>query len=122
MRLPIQYALTWPERAEAVAAPLDLLTCPPLTFAAPDEEAFPCLALAKQAAKTGGTATAILNGANEEAVGRFLAGKIGFDDIPVLVEQALRQISVVREPALADILAADQLARAAVRSLYPILR
>ena len=116
MRLPIQYALTWPERAEAVAAPLDLLTCPPLTFAAPDEEAFPCLALAKQAAKTGGTATAILNGANEEAVGRFLAGKIGFDDIPVLVEQALRQISVVREPALADILAADQLARAAVRN------
>ena len=116
MRLPIQYALTWPERTEAVAAPLDLLTCPPLTFAAPDEEAFPCLALAKQAAKTGGTATAILNGANEEAVGRFLAGKIGFDDIPVLVEQALRQISVVREPALADILAADQLARAAVRN------
>ena len=116
MRLPIQYALTWPERTEAVAAPLDLLACPPLTFAAPDEEAFPCLALAKQAAKTGGTATAILNGANEEAVGRFLTGKIGFDDIPVLVEQALRQISVVREPALADILAADQLARAAVRN------
>ena len=103
MRLPIQYALTWPERTEAVAAPLDLLTCPPLTFAAPDEEAFPCLALAKQAAKTGGTATAILNGANEEAVGRFLAGKIGFDDIPVLVEQALRQISVVRELSLIHI-------------------
>lgn len=115
MRLPIQYALTWPERTAAVAPPLDLLTCPPLTFAAPDEEAFPCLALAKGAARTGGTATAILNGANEAAVGRFLAGEIGFMDIPALVERALAAVPVVQRPTLSDILAADQLARAAVR-------
>ena len=115
MRLPIQYALTWPERTAAVAPHLDLLACPPLTFAAPDEEAFPCLALAKGAARTGGTATAILNGANEAAVGRFLAGEIGFLDIPDLVERALAAVPVVQRPTLSDILAADQLARAAVR-------
>ena len=115
MRLPIQYALTWPERTAAVAPHLDLLACPPLTFAAPDEEAFPCLALAKGAARTGGTATAILNGANEAAVGRFLAGEIGFLDIPDLVELALAAVPVVQRPTLSDILAADQLARAAVR-------
>ena len=114
MRLPIQYALTWPERTAAVAPPLDLLSCPPLTFAAPDEEAFPCLALARGAAKTGGTATAVLNGANEAAVGRFLAGEIGFLDIPDLVERALAAVPVVQKPDLSDILAADRLARAAV--------
>ncbi len=113
MRLPIQYALTWPARTPAVATPLDLLTCGSLTFGAPDEEAFPCLALAKAAAKTGGTATAILNGANEVAVGLFLEGKIGFMDIPHLVERALHTVPVVQNPGLEDILAADLAARAA---------
>ena len=61
MRLPIQYALTWPGRVAAVAEPLDLLSCPPLTFHAPDYVAFPCLALALEAAHTGGSATAVLN-------------------------------------------------------------
>ena len=78
MRLPIQYALTWPGRVAAVAEPLDLLSCPPLTFHAPDYVAFPCLALALEAAHTGGSATAVLNGANEEAVGQFLAGQLSF--------------------------------------------
>lgn len=113
MRLPIQYALTWPCRTPAVAAPLDLLSCGSLTFGAPDEEAFPSLALAKGAAKTGGTATAILNGANEAAVALFLEGKIGFMDIPKLVQRALDRVPVVQDPTLEDIMEADRAARAA---------
>lgn len=116
MRLPIQYALTWPARTEAVAKPLDLLTCPPLHFAAPDMEAFPCLGLAIGAARTGGTATAVLNGANEAAVGLFLERKIGFMDIPRLVERALEQVSPVYGGGLAEILDADRAARDAVLS------
>ena len=111
MRLPIQYALTWPARTQAVAKPLDLLTCPPLTFHAPDYEAFPCLSLALEAAKTGGTATAILNGANEAAVGLFLAGQISFGKIAKRVERALAQVPVVQTPALEDVLEADKAAR-----------
>ena len=113
MRLPIQYALTWPARTQAVAKPLDLLTCPPLTFHAPDYEAFPCLSLALEAAKTGGTATAILNGANEAAVGLFLAGQIPFGDIARRVERALAQVAVVQSPTLEDVLAAVKAARQA---------
>lgn len=112
MRLPIQYALTWPARTQAVAKPLDLLTCPPLTFHAPDYETFPCLSLALEAAKTGGTATAVLNGANEAAVGLFLAGEIPFGEIAERVERALAGVPVVQSPALEDVLAADQAARA----------
>ncbi|OUN14042.1 1-deoxy-D-xylulose-5-phosphate reductoisomerase [Flavonifractor sp. An91] len=113
MRLPIQYALTWPARTEAVAKPLDLLTCPPLTFHVPDYEAFPCLSLALEAAKTGGTATAILNGANEAAVGLFLAGQISFGEIAKRVERALAQVPVVQSPTLEDVLEADKEARQA---------
>ena len=116
MRLPIQYALTWPARTEAVAKPLDLLTCPPLHFAPPDMEAFPCLGLAIGAARTGGTATAVLNGANEAAVGLFLERKIGFMDIPRLVKRALEQVPPVYDGGLAEILAADRAARDAVLS------
>ena len=116
MRLPIQYALTWPARTQAVAKPLDLLTCPPLHFAPPDMEAFPCLSLAIGAARTGGTATAVLNGANEAAVGLFLERKIGFMDIPRLVERALSQVAPVYGGGLAEILSADRAARDAVLS------
>ena len=112
MRLPIQYALTWPRRTEGVAEPLDLLTCPPLTFHAPDYEAFPCLRLALEAARAGGTATAVLNGANEAAVGRFLAGALPFAGIARRVEEALAAIPAVQSPTLEDILAADEAARA----------
>ena len=114
MRLPIQYALTWPRRSEGVAKPLDLLTCPPLTFHAPDCEAFPCLRLALEAARTGGTATAVLNGANEAAVGQFLAGKLSFAGIAQKVEEALAAIPAVQSPGLEEILAADAAARALV--------
>ena len=113
-RLPIRYAMTYPERGVNPAEPLDLLTCPPLTFAAPDREAFPCLRLAEEAATEGGTACAILNGANEEAVGLFLADRIGFHDIPRLVSKARAEVSVVRDPSLEEILAADAAARRSV--------
>lgn len=116
MRLPIQYALTWPERTIGPARPLDLLHCPPLTFGMPDCGAFPCLAIAMEAARTGGTATAILNGANETAVGLFLEERIGFMDIPALVERAMSVVPVVQAPQLEQIMAADRAARDAVRS------
>ena len=111
MRLPIQYALTWPARCPGPADTLDLLTCGPLHFAPPDLEAFPCLALAMGAARTGGTAPAIMNGANEVAVARFLADEIGFYDIPRLVEDALSQVPTVPAPGLEEILAADAAGR-----------
>ena len=114
MRLPIRYAMTYPERGVSPAEPLDLLTCPPLTFAAPDRDAFPCLRLAEEAATEGGTACAVLNGANEEAVRLFLADKIGFHDIPRLVAEARAKVPVVQSPALEEILEADRAARQVV--------
>ncbi|MCI8422129.1 MAG: 1-deoxy-D-xylulose-5-phosphate reductoisomerase [Lawsonibacter sp.] len=114
MRLPIQYALTYPKRIPGPAAPLDLWSCGTMTFGKPDLEAFPCLALALEAARTGGTAGAILSGANEAAVSRFLAGEIGFLDIPAKVERALASVPVVQDPALSDVLEADRAAREAV--------
>ena len=114
MKLPIRYAMTYPHRAESPDAPLDLLTCGALTFDRPDEEAFPCLRLAREAAAVGGTACAILNGANEAAVGLFLQGKLGFNDIPRRVERALERTEVQYQPSLADILEADRAARRAV--------
>jgi 1-deoxy-D-xylulose-5-phosphate reductoisomerase len=114
MRLPIRYAMTYPQRGENPAEPLDLLTCPPLTFAAPDREVFPCLRLAEEAATEGGTACAILNAANEEAVRLFLEDKIGFYDISRLVSEARENIPVIRNPSLEEILAADAAARRSV--------
>ena len=114
MRLPIRYAMTFPQRGENPAEPLDLLTCPPLTFAAPDREVFPCLRLAEEAATEGGTACAILNAANEEAVRLFLEDKIGFYDISRLVSEAREKIPVVQNPTLEEILAADAAARRSV--------
>ncbi len=115
MRLPIQLALTYPERRESPVERLDLTKCPPLTFCPPDEEKFPCLALAKTCAKRGGTACPAMNGANEEAVALFLADKIGFYDIYRLVSQAVEAVPFVRNPSLEEILEADRLARLAVR-------
>ena len=111
MRLPIRYAMTYPKRGVSLAEPLDLLTCPPLTFAAPDREAFPCLRLAEEAAKEGGTACAVLNAANEEAVKLFLEDRIGFHDIPCLVAKARETIKTLQNPTLEDILDADRAGR-----------
>ena len=111
MRIPIQLALTYPNRTENPAPGLDLLTCPPLTFAAPDPETFPCFAIALEAARQGGTACAVMNGANEAAVARFLADEIGFYEIPRLVRRAMEEVPFVPEPTLEQILEADRLAR-----------
>ena len=116
MKLPIRYAMTYPYRAPSPAEPLDLLSCPPLTFAEPDEKAFRCLRLAKDCAERGGTSCAIMNGANEEAVFAFLREQIGFNDVPALVEAALSEVPQVSKPVLSDILEADRLARESVKA------
>ncbi len=117
MRLPIQLALTYPERIACPVEGLDLLTCGSLSFSAPDVENFPCLALARQCAKQGGTACPAMNGANEEAVALFLAEKVGFYDIYRLVSQAVEEVPFVENPTLEEILEADRLARETVRQL-----
>ena len=117
MRIPIGLAMTYPNRAHNPAPALDLLSCGPLTFDAIDETAFPCFALARQAAQLGGTACTAMNAANEEAVGLFLQDKIGFYDIADAVEAALR-LPVVQEPSLADIFEADRLARIHTRERF----
>ena len=115
MRLPIQLAMTYPQRCDSPVDKLDLLTCPPLTFSAPDMEAFPCLALARKCAQMGGTACPAMNGANEEAVALYLQDKIGFYDIYELVSAAVEAVPFVKEPTLEQILEADRLAREAVK-------
>ena len=117
MRIPIGLAMTYPNRAHNPAPALDLMTCGPLTFDPIDEAVFPCFALAKQAAQTGGTACTAMNAANEEAVGLFLQDRLGFYDIADAVEAALR-LPVVQEPSLADIFEADRLARVHTRERF----
>ena len=112
MRLPIQLAMTYPERVESLAPPLDLTACGPLTFEKPDLETFPCLALALACAQAGGTACAAMNGANEAAVSLFLKDQIGFYDIYRRVSQAVEAVPYVQQPDLDQILEADRLARA----------
>ena len=115
MRLPIQLALTYPDRMESPVDRLDLLTCGSLSFSAPDTESFPCLTLARQCARKGGTACSAMNGANEEAVAMFLRSEIGFYDIYDLVSRAVEAVPFVPNPNLEEILEADRLAREAVR-------
>ena len=116
MRLPIQLALTYPERIPCPVDGLDLLTCGPLTFSPPDVENFPCLQLARDCAKAGGTACPVMNGANEEAVALYLQDKIGFYDIYRLVDRAVQTVPFIQDPTLEQILESDRLARACVRS------
>ena len=117
MRLPIQLAMTYPERFPSPVEPLDLTACGPLTFGKPDLEAFPCLALARHCAKLGGSACAAMNGANEEAVALFLQDKIGFYDLYDLVKQAVEAVPFLASPTLEDILETDRLARRSVKSM-----
>jgi 1-deoxy-D-xylulose-5-phosphate reductoisomerase len=116
MRLPIQLALTYPQRTVCPVDALDLLTCGPLTFAAADLQTFPCLQLAMDCARRGGTACPVMNAGNEEAVALFLADKIGFYDIYRLVSGAVEALPFVAEPDLEQILEADRLARQYVRA------
>jgi 1-deoxy-D-xylulose-5-phosphate reductoisomerase len=121
MRLPIQLALTYPQRTTCPVDALDLLSCGPLTFAAPDLDVFPCLRLAMDCARLGGTACSAMNGANEEAVGLFLADKIGFYDIFRLVSGAVKADPFVENPTLEQILEADRLARQYVRAQISVI-
>ncbi len=114
MRVPIRLALTYPERQENPAPGLDLTSCGPLTFERPDAAAFPCLALAREAAERGGNACAVMNGANEAAVALFLQDRIGFYDIPRLVRRAMDAVPFVSAPELEDVLKSDRAARIAV--------
>ena len=111
MRLPIQLALTWPQRVPCKVPRMSLAEVAKLTFYAPDYEAFPALNLAKKAASLKGDRGAVLNGANEAAVGLFLNDKIGFTDIAERVAHALDTIPYKKDITLDDVLAADKAAR-----------
>lgn len=118
MRIPIQYAMTHPGRLPSPAHRFDPFSCGELTFAWPDLDTFPCLRLAMEAVQAGGTACAVLNGANETAVSLFLQNRIVFGQIPELVDAALQRLGVVQRPDLAEILHADAQARDAAMEAY----
>ena len=111
MRLPIQLALTFPQRIECPVERLDLTKCGTLSFHEPDLEAFPCLALAYRCARNGGNSCAAMNGANEAAVALYLEDRIGFYDIYDLVSGAVDAVPFVENPTLEQILETDRLAR-----------
>ena len=116
MRIPIQYALTWPERAPGCAPELDFTTLKSITFDVADEETFRCLAACKKAIAKGGLSPCAANGANEEAVRLFLEDKIGFLDIGRLVEAVVDSDSFGGGYTLADVYECDRMARAFVQS------
>ena len=111
MGLPIQYALTWPERCESVTPSLDFAALGTMHFSEPELDKVPCLRLAMDCARTLGTAPAILSAANEEAVAAFLGHRIGYNDIYRLVAAALDGVAQTAHPTLEEILAADRAAR-----------
>lgn len=111
MRFPIEFALTWPERPDSPISRLDLTQISGLTFAAPDFTAFPCLSLAIEAARRGGTSPAVLNGANEAAVEAFCDHRIAFTAIAEVVGHVLHRCPVSSEVTLESVLAADRSAR-----------
>ena len=111
MRLPIQYALAYPDSTPAVVEPLDLIGAGTLTFDACDEETFRLVGLARHAITVGGTMPTVLNGANECAVAAFLSDRIPFYRIPMIVEDVCSRVQSVLNPSLEDIIEADRLAR-----------
>lgn len=121
MRLPIQYALSWPERYDYAFDQLDLVKAGALTFEAPDLEAFPSLKIAIDCGKAGGTLPCAFNAANEEAVYAFLAGKIKYLDIPYITATVTERHQNVLQPAIEDIVAADTAARLCARNLIKSL-
>lgn len=121
MRLPIQYALSWPERYDYAFDQLDLVKAGALTFEAPDLVAFPSLKIAIDCGKAGGTLPCAFNAANEEAVYAFLAGKIKYLDIPYITATVTERHQNVLQPAIEDIVAADTAARLCARNLIKSL-
>ena len=111
MRTPISHALAWPERIDSGVAPLDLFAIARLDFQAPDEQRFPCLRLAREAAQAGGTAPAMLNAANEVAVAAFLERRIRFPEIASIIEDVLHAEPALAVENLDTVLAADRRAR-----------
>lgn len=108
MRIPIQYALYYPNRIHDIGKELDLLECPPLTFEKPDYDNFPCLRLAYESIKIGGSVPAVLNAANEAAVDLFLNKKISYQQIPKIIEKAIEKHKKVINPQLEDIINIDR--------------
>ncbi|RJX16648.1 MAG: 1-deoxy-D-xylulose-5-phosphate reductoisomerase [Ammonifex sp.] len=117
MRLPILYALSYPERLANSLPKLDLAAVGRLTFEEPDRERFPCLGLAIAAGRAGGSMPAAMNAANEVAVAAFLEGRIHFNGIPAVVEKIMAGHSMISNPSLAEVLSADALARAEAREV-----
>jgi 1-deoxy-D-xylulose-5-phosphate reductoisomerase len=117
MRVPISYALHWPERADVPVQPLDLVALGQLTFEAPDEEAFPCLRLARRAAAAGGTAPCVLNAANEVAVHAFLGGGLSFTGIADVIERTLDALPAEPVRHFSDLYRTDTAARECAREL-----
>ncbi len=117
MKVPIQYALSFPGRWAASHERLDWTELTRLDFEPPDTDTFPCLRLAYDALDVGGTAPAVLNAANEVAVERFLREQISFTDIPRVIERTLEQVPTVSSPSLEDVTAADREARRRVQEL-----
>ncbi len=117
MRLPIQYAVTYPDRMESPSEAIDFAKLGKLSFYTPDRDTFPLLALAERVAKLGGTLPCIMNAANEEAVSLFLSEKIGFSDISELVTQTVDSYTPIQNPSLSDIERVNIEARAFVRNL-----
>lgn len=117
MRTPIACALSWPERIESGASRLDFATLSGLDFQAPDNQAFPCLGLARQAMEEGGAATAVLNAANEEAVAAFLDRRLGFNAIGAVVEETLQRTPSSRCADVDAVMDVDARARVLARSL-----
>ncbi|MEA2431323.1 MAG: 1-deoxy-D-xylulose-5-phosphate reductoisomerase [Thermoleophilaceae bacterium] len=117
MRIPISYALHYPERADVPVEPLDLARLGELTFEAPDEATFPCLRLAREAAAAGGTAPCVLNASNEVAVQAFLDGEIGFTAIAEVIERALDAHEAGPVRHFSDLYRADAEARIGAREL-----
>jgi len=111
MKLPIQFALTYPDRRETPFERLDFTNIKSFSFEQPNIMKYPCLSLAMAAAKIGGTATAVLNAADEVAVGAFLNGKIGFLKIPAIIEKVLLNHRYVESPTLDQIFESDKWAR-----------
>ena len=122
MRVPIQYAMSYPERLPTGSKPLDLFALGQLTFERGDEGRFPALRIVRECLNAGGAACTILNGANEAAVAAFLADEIPFGGITRLVEGALEKLGPMPADTLADIFRADQEARRAVAALLPGLK
>ena len=122
MRIPIQYAMTWPDKVESGTPPLNLASAADLHFEQPDMDRFPCLALAYDALRCGGTMPTVLNAANEIAVKCFVRGMIRFTDIPILINKVMEKHIVWSDDRVEDVLDADREARTRAREIVKTIR